>query len=139
MTRFLGSIVALILLTVLAASSSGNTSVHAQGSLSPPIGVTAVDGDNPGEVKLTWNPVPDADYYRVGWVAHEDYLQVTGAGREWLEAFVFVDVSNRGQTSYTVTRLVPGGLHAFTVGTAESRFGDRNCALESVLICSKAD
>ena len=121
--RFINPIIALSLLMILVATGTGDHVVHAQDSLSPPTGVTAVDGDSPGEVKLTWNAVPDANYYRVGWVDYADYLEVTGAGLEWLEAFVFVDVSNRGQTSYTVPRLEPGAYHAFIVGSAESRFG----------------
>ena len=103
MTRLIGPIVALLLLMVLAASGADNTSVYAQGSLSPPTDVTAADGDNPREAKLTWEPVIDADYYRIGWVDYADLQAATDAGLEWLEAFVFVDVSNRGQTSYTVT------------------------------------
>ena len=123
MTRLIGPIAALLLLMGLAASGADNTSVYAQGSLSPPTDVTAADGDNPREAKLTWEPVIDADYYRIGWVDYADLQAATDAGLEWLEAFVFVDVSNRGQTSYTVTGLEPGAYHAFIVGTAESRFG----------------
>ena len=62
--RFISPIIALSLLMILVATGAGDHVVHAQDSLSPPTGVAAVDGDNPGEVKLTWNAVPDANYYR---------------------------------------------------------------------------
>ena len=62
--------------------------------------------------------MPDAKYYRIGWVAYPDYQEISEVGgRPWSEAFVFVDVENLGQTSRTVRRLTPGVLYAFRVGT----------------------
>ena len=121
--RFISLVAAVAFLTVLVSPSAGGAIVYAQGTLSPPTAVAAVDGSNPGEVNLSWSPVPDADYYRIGWVDYEDLQAATDAGLEWLEAFVFVDVVNSGQTSYTVTRLKPGAYYAFIVGITEARFG----------------
>ena len=64
-----------------------------------------------------------ANYYRVGWIAYEDYDAITAAGRPWSEGFAFVDVENLGQTSRTVTRLTPGILYAFIVGSNDTLYG----------------
>ena len=48
---------------------------------------------------------------------------MTAAGRDWLEAFAFVDVANRGQVSHSVIRLTPGILYYFIVASNNSRFG----------------
>ena len=84
---------------------------------------TAADGDSPGVVTVSWSAVSQASFYRVGWVAEDDYRAVTAAGRDWLEAFAFVDVENQGQTSHTVSRLTPGIRYAFVVGSISQRFG----------------
>lgn len=56
-------------------------------------------------------------------MAEDDYRAVTAAGRDWLEAFAFVDVANQGQTSHTISRLTPGIRYAFIVGSISQRFG----------------
>ena len=87
------------------------------------MGVEVRDDDTPGDVVISWNAVAAANYYRVGWVAYPDYLEITGAGRPWDEAFAFVDVENIGQTSRTVRRLTPGVLYAFRVGSKDAKDG----------------
>ena len=99
------------------------TAVHSQSAPPPPSAITAVNGPNPGEVVISWNPVLDAAYYRVGWIAYDDYLATTDAGRPWIEGFSFVDVANVGQTSRTVTRLTPGIRYAFIAGSNDTQYG----------------
>ena len=85
------------------------------------------DGAQPGEVVISWDAVPPATHYRIGYVNMEtDYRRakasVTG---DWLEAFVYVDVDARnftvsgGRVEYTIPRLAQGVYHAFTVLTSD--------------------
>jgi subtilisin family serine protease len=98
-----------------------------QPMLTPTGNIAVRDGANRGEVIVSWDAVPDATYYRIGYVNMEtDYpiakSSVTG---EWLEAFVYVDVNAvnltpaNGRVEYTVRRLEPGVRHAVTVLTSD--------------------
>ena len=116
-------IVAIFLATVVSAgagvaSAQGNTP-----GLLPPPNIKAANGPNPGESVVSWDAVDGATYYRIGWIAYEDYEAVP-EGQDWLEAFSFTDVTNRAQTSRTVTRLTPGTLYAFIVASNDSRYGE---------------
>ena len=95
-------------------------------AVAPPATNIAVrDGPNAGEVIVSWDAVPEATYYRVGYVnMKSDYPQakasVTG---EWRAAFLYSDVNAlnfaviNGRVEYTVKRLERGAYHAFTVHT----------------------
>lgn len=110
-------------LTLFGASMTPSPAIAQSSPPSSPMNVSAADGDNPGEVIITWDAVPNAAYYRIGWVNYNDYLEVTGRDRPWSEAFAFVDVANIGQTSHTITRLEPGVLHAFRVASNATEYG----------------
>ena len=124
MKMFRNVVISALFLVVLLAGAMTVSTVSAQEALPAPTGLSAVAGDSSGVVDLSWAPVTDAQYYRIGWVAYEDYLEVTGAGREWLEAFTFVDVANNGQSSHQVSRLTPGIFYYFIAGSNSSRSGD---------------
>ena len=113
-------------MSILAASVAGGGVVSAQGSdaLTAPDRIGASHGLGLGEVDVTWTPVAGAEYYRIGWVAYPDYHEIQLSGGDWLEAFAFVDVANRGQTSHTLRRLSPGVLYAFIVASNASRYGE---------------
>ena len=112
-----------VVIVALVAAAAGLMPAHAQGSLAAPTGVTAVDGDQPGEVTVSWQAVDGATFYRVGWVAFDDITAVQDAGRHWLDAFAFTDVANYGQTAHQLKGLLPGVRYAFIVGSVNSRFG----------------
>ena len=59
-------------------------------------------------------------------VAYDDYRAALDSGRDWLEAFVFVDVQNRDRSEHLVARLRPGVRYAFIVGSNVSRYGAPN-------------
>ena len=80
-------------------------------------------GQPRASVVVAWDAVDGAAFYRIGWVAMDDIPAVRAEGREWLDAFVFADVANRGQTAYTITGLVPGRDYAFIVASVAQRFG----------------
>ena len=67
--------------------------------------------------------VPEAVFYRFGYVNMVTDLPAAEAYGNWMEAFIYVDIANRGQTSYTFRRLEPGERHAFSVLTNNSRYG----------------
>ena len=76
-----------VALSVLAAllSANVNTVAHAQGNLVAPSNVTAQHTGNPGEVRISWGAVPNAAYYRIGWVAYSDVEPIITSGGDWLE------------------------------------------------------
>ena len=98
----------------------------------PATNIAVRDGANPGEVVISWDAVPEATHYRIGYVNMvTDYpLAKASQTGNWLEAFVYVDVEAQnftvvgGRTEYTIRRLEQGVRHAFTVRTGDSPHGD---------------
>ena len=90
--------------------------------------ITVRDGVNPGEAIISWDAVPQATHYRIGYVNMvQDYpLAKASFTGEWIEAFVYVDVNARNFTvsgdrvEYTLRRLAQGDRHAFTVLTSDN-------------------
>ena len=119
-------ILAVAVLAGLLAIVSSPSIAAAQTGAPATSNIRVVDGPNPGEVVISWDAVPAATHYRIGYVNMiQDYplakASVTG---EWIEAFVYVDVNARnftvsgGRVEYTVRRLAQGDRHAFTVLTS---------------------
>ena len=91
--------------------------------MSAPGNVAAENTGNPSEVQITWDAVPNAAYYRIGWVAYFDVEPIITSGGDWLEHFAFIDIENRGQTEQTITRLTPGVQYAFIMASNDGRYG----------------
>ena len=72
---------------------------------------------------VSWDAVADAAFYRIGWVALPDYQMTVAAGRNWLEAFHFLNAANTGQTEWKLTRLSPGVQYYFIVASNDARNG----------------
>ena len=100
------------------------------GSILRTSNVSVRNGANSGEVVVSWDSVPDATYYRIGYVNLEaDYpIAKASVSGEWQGAFRFQDVNVRditvadGRAEYTVRRLARGVRHAFTVQTSQDVF-----------------
>ena len=116
-------LVALILVAILGGG--GVASAQTVASAPATANIAVRDGVNPGEVIVSWDDVPGATHYRIGYVnMATDYplakASVTG---DWINAFIYVDENARnprvsnGRTEYTVRRLEQGVRHAFTVLT----------------------
>ena len=90
-----------------------------QSPLSAPSDVSVENGENLGEVVIAWKEVPKADFYRIGWIADADFRT---AGHKWIERFAFVDI--KPTNTHVVTRLSPGELYWFIVGSTDKRFGE---------------
>ncbi len=94
--------------------------------LTPATNIAVRAGENSGEVIISWDSVPGATHYRIGYVNMEVdyYLAEASCTGEWIEALIYVDVDARnitvanGRAEYTVRRLSPGAQHAFTVLTS---------------------
>ena len=130
----LALMVAAILTVAGLLAIVGNPSTASAQTGAPATGnITVVDGSNPGEVVISWDAVPAATHYRIGYVNMvQDYplakASVTG---EWIEAFVYVDVNARnftvsgGRVQYVIRRLAQGDRHAFTVLTSSNHVNTR--------------
>ena len=112
---------AAVLLVAIAVASVAPA--RAQTALAAPANIQAADGANPGAVTISWDAAADTAFYRIGWVASDKIAAVQAAGRPWLDAFAFTDVTNHGQTTHTLTDLTPGVQYAFIAGGVSSRFG----------------
>ncbi len=86
--------------------------------------IRVVDGPNPGEAVISWDAVPQAIHYRIGYVSIVDMQRAAARGGKWTEAFAYVDVAaehlpkSGGRSEYTIRRLAQGVNHAFTVLTS---------------------
>ena len=127
-----GLALVITLLAVLVVAGgiaiNGDAPVKAQTGPPPTSNITVRNGDNAGEMVVSWDAVPSATHYRIGYVNMEvDYhLAKASCTEEWIEAFIYVDVNARnipvrnGRAEYTVRRLSEGARHAFTVLTSNN-------------------
>ena len=95
--------------------------------LAKPGAPTASATANGGEIIISWNAVPGAQYYTVGWVNWTDAKPLSDAGQDWLSQFNYTTVPGSA-TSHTVKGLDGGDDHsalirATDVPGAEARFG----------------
>ena len=129
--------IAALVIAVLAMVSGGQATV-AQAQAPPPQNVTAVNGPNPGEARVSWNPpTGGVPWYRVGWVATDDVEQAFSSGGDALERYVFADIAGT-RTSYTVTQLRPGEDYIFTVASIAQRFTPSSSAELVILTLNDA-
>ena len=70
---------------------------RSQSSLPAPTGVSAVNGNNHGEVVVSWQAVAETAYYRIGWMADEDYqAALLEPNQEWQKEFRYSNVPQPG-------------------------------------------
>ena len=132
LTRSIKPLVLLSIVVVLVAIVGGVAPASAQGSAPAAANIQVRNGPNPGEVVVSWDAVPEATHYRIGYVNMETDYPLARSSRtgNWLEAFVYVDVEAQnfavtaGRSEYTVRRLDQGVRHAFTVLTNDSAYGE---------------
>ena len=113
---------AVLCAIIIVVSTMTAPGVFAQEN-SAPANVVAIAGPQDGTAVISWSAVETTNYYRIGWISGTDYNAAMNTETDWLDAFVFADVVNTGQTSYTVKGLEPGDSYHFSVGTALERFG----------------
>ena len=90
-----------------------------------PTSVSVVNGGDLGEANLAWDAVAGATYYRVGWMADEDYQRARSEPNgEWQKEFRYSNIVSRSQPIWTVTRLTPGSKYWFIVGSHNAFYGE---------------
>ena len=119
----LTAVVVLAVIVVASLAPPGRTQAQ-DGGPPVPANVRVTDGAKAGAAVVSWDEVDGAPFYRIGWVAMDDVAAARAEGWDWLEAFVFSDVTNRGQTAHTVRRLTPCIRYAFIAASLNRRFGD---------------
>lgn len=92
------------------------------GALTRPNQPTVVATANPGELRVSWNRVPGAEHYTVGYANPDEMKRMTAAGRNSLDAFYYVTIG-ADNTSHTLTGLEPETVYWVTVGAQDKRFG----------------
>ena len=75
---------------------------HDQANLPAPRNVNADHGTKPGQVVISWDGIPEARFYCIGWASQDRVAQAQAEGRHWLDTFVTVDVANTGQTTHAI-------------------------------------
>ena len=83
---------------------------------------TVTATDNPGELQVSWNQVPGAQHYTVGYASPGEMNRMADAGRNRLDAFYYVTVEATN-ASHTFTGLEPETVYWVTVGAQTKRFG----------------
>ena len=89
---------AIILIAGIAATPA---------QLPTPAAPTVQATGNAGEIVISWNPVPGAQYYTVGWINWTEGQQLLDAGQDWFSLFHYATVLGT-ETSYTVKGLDGG-------------------------------
>lgn len=122
---FMAGVIAVICLAIVDQTAA-QTPTSTPEPACKPVRVYANDGDT-GEVIVNWqhtNSNCSPPVYRVGWVNHADYRNIIDQGRNWLDAFNFVEIAMPSNLSYTVKNLAPGDSYYFIVASLDKRFGD---------------
>ncbi len=122
--RRLVKLTPLLLFAIIIIASIAATPAQ----LAKPDAPTAEATANGGEMTISWDPVPGAQYYTVGWVNWTDAKPISDAGEDWLSQFYYTTVLG-SETSYAVKGLDGGDDHYAIIratdveGVAEGRFG----------------
>ena len=121
-------LVLLALLAVAAFLLVIANPTAAQSKPSPVTNISVCNGANAGETVVSWDVVPEATHYRIGYVNMQTDYPLAKASNtgDWINAFIYVDenalnipVAN-GRATYTVRRLERDVRHAFTVLTSNN-------------------
>ena len=124
MKRVLFPITSIAVAVLVIAIGGVDNIARGQSSLPAPDNVSADNGMNLGEASVSWGAVTGATFYRIGWMADEDYERaLQEPNGEWLKEFRYSNIMNRGQTSHTVTRLTPGIKYWIIVGSHDAFYG----------------
>ncbi len=120
MKRILLPVIAVIAAAALAAAGGWlalDNKAQAQTNLPPPANVKVADGDDLGEVVVSWDAVAGASGYSVRWVNVDVALAVYDAGGDWEQFIQSADVEGSNTTTYTLTVNPPraGAEFAFAV------------------------
>ena len=127
MKRILFSLFGMTIAICLTVIGGVDNIARAQSSPLPPTNLSAANGSSLGEADLAWDAAAGATYYRVAWMADEDFRRASGEPNgEWRKEIRFSNIVNRGEPEWTVTRLTPGIRYWFAVGSHNAFHGAAN-------------
>ena len=115
-------VIAVIAAATLAAVAGWlvlDNEAAAQADLPAPANVQVADGDDLGQVTVSWDAVAGAAGYSVRWVNVDAALVVHDAGGDWEQYIQSIDIEGSDTTSHTLTVNRPrsGAQYAFAVGS----------------------
>ena len=126
MKRIVLPVIAAIAAAMLAAVGGwlapDNTAL-AQSDLPAPANVQVVNGDNPGQVVVSWDAVAGASGYTIGWMDHNAAWDAYYSSHDWEQLILSFDVAGGETTAYTLTVSNPttGAVkYQFRVGSKSS-------------------
>ena len=124
--RVLFPLIGVTMAFCLMAIGGVDNIARAQSSpLVAPTSLSAVNGSNLGEANLSWEAVEGATYYRIGWMADEDYQRaLSEPNGEWRKEIRYSNIVSRSQPIWTVTSLTPGIKYWFIVGSHNAFYGE---------------
>ena len=121
--RFVIPVSAVIVAAVLAVIGGWlalDYVAHAQTSLPAPANVQVVNGDQPGQVVVSWDPVDGATGYAIRWVNNDLAWEVHRAGQDWRKLIQSLEVAG-GETATRTLTIKSGAAgevqYAFAVGS----------------------
>ena len=108
------AILALLAIVFVAEGLLETRGAHAQAAA--PSDIEIRNTGNPGEVVVSWNPVPRAQGYQVGWANERAVTQAVNQQIPWQERFAYTNL-RPVVNSHTVQNLAGGERYAFVIGT----------------------
>ena len=88
-----------------------------------PANAQVVNGDNPGEVVVSWEAIPDASGYSIRWVDNDAAWDAHYAGQDWQNLILSLDIEGSETTTHTLTVSNPNtgaAQYQFSVGSKSS-------------------
>ena len=82
---------------------------------------------NAGELQVSWNLVPGAQHYTIGYANLDDLNRMAAAGRNALDAFYYVTIGS-AHTSHALSGLKPQTAYYVLIGAQTPRFGATDLA-----------
>ncbi len=124
-------VIAVLAAAFLAASAGWlalDATARAQSTLPAPANANATNGDDRGDVVVSWDAVAGASNYSVRWVNLGAAWDAYRAGLEWQKLIQSVDVAASGDDTHTLTvnNLTPGTQYSFGVGSKDTAGADPN-------------
>ena len=117
------AVVTAAILAALALLMASDKEAWAQPALPAPTNVRVFNGDNPGEVVVSWEAVADASGYTIGWLDNDAAWDSHYADQDWRNLIRSLDVEGGETTTRTLTVDTPTTGRAnyhFRVGSRSS-------------------
>ena len=117
------AVVIAAILAALALLMASHQEAWAQPALPAPTNVRVFNGDNPGDVVVSWEAVADASGYTIGWLDNDAAWDSHYADQDWRNLILSLDVEGGETTTRTLTVDTPTTGRAnyhFRVGSRSS-------------------